>query len=97
MDKSPKGKRKTFKTRIKRMYGISFAALGQMLADQGGVCAVCLQPSRNGKALHIDHCHITGRVRGLLCNRCNLGIGMLGDTAESVLKAAVYLGVVIHS
>lgn len=55
-------------------------------------CAVCETPPRHKYALHIDHDHVTGRVRGLLCSACNTAIGKLGDTATGVHRAVEYLG-----
>jgi hypothetical protein len=54
---------------------------------QGGVCAVCQEV----KTLVVDHDHDTGKVRGLLCHGCNVGIGLLGDKSASVGRAARYL------
>lgn len=50
-------------------------------------CSIC----DNKKYLHIDHDHITGRFRGILCSRCNNGLGMLGDNIEGVTKTLEYL------
>ncbi|WP_344447709.1 endonuclease domain-containing protein [Kitasatospora nipponensis] len=61
-----------------------------MLADQGSCCAVCGLLAGD-RALQVDHCHTTGRVRGLLCRKCNSGIGMLGDSPEGVQRALSYL------
>lgn len=62
------------------------------------MCAVCQRPEsvidpRKGetKELAVDHCHETGRIRGLLCNNCNRAIGLLGDSVELLLKAVEYL------
>lgn len=63
------------------------AQLGQAVKDCAGRCPVCLKD----RPLLIDHCHDTGRFRGLLCDRCNRGIGMLGDSAEPVQRALDYL------
>lgn len=53
-------------------------------------CECCGGPS--GKhAMHLDHCHETGKFRGWICNRCNLGIGALGDNLAGILRAAEYL------
>lgn len=52
---------------LRKRYGIDETQYRQMLAEQDGKCALCLKP----KKLHIDHCHDTGVVRGLLCLRCN--------------------------
>lgn len=81
-----------FKTR----YGINFQTYHQLLVQQNQVCAICQQPEirkRNGKtmALAVDHCHSTGKVRGLLCNSCNTGIGLLRDNPLNLTQAAYYL------
>ena len=70
----------------------------QMLVNQNGVCAICGKPETatyHGKLmpLHIDHDHMVGEVRGLLCRRCNIKLGYLEDM-EFVLKARLYL--VLH-
>lgn len=63
-----------------------------MLEQQGGGCKVCGRtPEDNGKRLAVDHNHSTGRIRGLLCDKCNVGLGHLGDSLNRVLKAAEYL------
>jgi Recombination endonuclease VII len=59
-----------------------------MLENQGGVCAIC---RRATKSFHIDHSHITGRVRGILCNSCNLGLGMFKDKSHILERAILYL------
>src|ERR1700730_4434188 len=65
----------------KRRYGITFEQYEDMFAEQGGVCAACGKPekkfsnkSKQITRLHVDHCHKTGRVRGLLCNDCNTAL-----------------------
>ena len=70
-----------------------------MLANQGGRCAICgtTNPCGEGSTathlqhLAVDHCHTTGKIRGLLCNPCNRGIGMLKDDPALLEKAATYL------
>jgi len=62
-----------------------------LLLAQGAACALCLAPQTSGARLCIDHCHDTGKVRGLLCATCNSAIGLLGDTAERVQRAVEYL------
>ncbi len=75
--------------RCKR-YGLTITAYRDLLDRQSGACAICLSlPNRN--RLHIDHDHATGRVRGLLCTRCNAGIGMFRDNPELMLAAAEYV------
>ena len=78
-------------TRIKK-YGITVDQYRIMLEVQSGLCAICRRlPTRSRKLLCVDHCHETGRVRGLLCSACNTAIGLLGDSRERLLAAADYL------
>lgn len=64
-----------------------------MWQSQGGLCAICLGDllHRGDRFAAVDHDHLTGHVRGLLCHRCNLGIGSLRDDADIVARAAEYL------
>lgn len=63
----------------------------EMMETQNGLCAICKKPEPLGRELAIDHCHTTGAIRGLLCTKCNLGLGMLGDDLESLERAYSYL------
>lgn len=81
---------------LMRKFGISRATFNAMLKSQNGGCAICssaLGMVRAGKRLRlsVDHCHLTGAVRGLLCNSCNNGIGRFKDDPELLTKAAAYL------
>ena len=85
------------KHRIKSRYGITAERYDEMVQERGNRCDVCGQPptASNTRAhwnakLCIDHDHATGRVRGLLCNDCNLAVGY-GKTPEVLERAAVYL------
>lgn len=60
----------------------------RLAAEQGNCCAIC---GKESPALHLDHCHDTGEIRGLLCLPCNTGLGMFGDNMESMLKVVSYL------
>lgn len=71
-------------------FGLTAAQYHEMLQQQGGRCAICNSNKSRGR-LAVDHCHQTGAVRGLLCHRCNLAIGKLGDNAASLQKAADYI------
>lgn len=62
-----------------------------MLAEQRNVCAICKLPNVSDKAFAVDHCHKTGQVRGLLCSRCNLGLGLFQDDEETLREAARYV------
>ena len=76
--------------RLRRKYGMSNADYATMLARQDGVCAICRKPPTT-QPLVVDHSHATGAVRGLLHANCNLGIGLLGDTVQSLGRAIAYL------
>lgn len=74
--------------RIKAAYGITLEQYDEMVERQQGRCAVChLIPD----VLVIDHDHETGRVRGLLCQNCNRGIGLMRDDPSVLSRASVYL------
>lgn len=63
-----------------------------MREERRGVCPLCERDMwLNGQRLVVDHCHETGKVRSLLCSRCNRGMGMFEDNPESLRKAAKYL------
>lgn len=73
-------------------YGLRAGEYDELLAQQGGGCAICGRAkSVNGRRLSVDHCHATGRVRGLLCSGCNSGLGFFQDDARLLLVAACYL------
>ena len=84
--------------RVLNCYGVSVQEYEDRMLRQRGVCAICGQPEkvrdrRTGKvrALAVDHCHDSGQVRGLLCQRCNLGIGYLAHYPTILEKAIEYL------
>ena len=84
------GKYKIARGKRIRSYGISIDEFNQMMEDQGNKCYIC--DGDNGHiALCIDHDHKTGKVRGLLCNKCNRAIGLLDDNPELLIIAAAYL------
>lgn len=71
-----------------RKHGLTVDTYDQMLAEQGGVCAICKSDRTD---FRIDHDHDTGRVRGILCNGCNAGIGMFLESIDSLESAVAYL------
>jgi len=75
---------------MRRLYGITLGDYARMFEEQNGVCAVCGQAS-TGTRLHIDHDHTTGRVRGLLCFKCNSVLGKVNDDPEHLLTLVAYL------
>lgn len=76
---------------LKRKYNISLGEYERMLTFQNGLCAICLQPEHIRLSLAVDHCHKTGRVRRLLCNKCNSLLGMVNDSPDLLRKAAAYI------
>lgn len=73
-------------------YGLTPAQLAALIEAQGNRCAIC-GGERNGPGtrLHIDHCHDTGKVRGMLCTKCNTAIGLLDDDPTRAEQVARYL------
>ncbi len=80
---------------LRRNYGINYGDYSRMLGEQNGLCAICGKPASGGiksaARLHVDHDHATGAVRGLLCSRCNQGIGYFSDNPELLAAAIAYL------
>ena len=78
-------------------HGISSAEYDIMLEEQDNKCKICLTSFadiilKDGRTpIHIDHCHTTNKIRGLLCNLCNVGLGHFKDDPELLIKAADYL------
>lgn len=78
---------------VKRHFQITEEVFNQLLAQQGGGCGICgrLMSNHGRRRMVVDHCHTDGRVRGILCMKCNVGIGQLGDTDESIRRAFTYM------
>ena len=74
-----------------RLYGLTTAQYDDLMERQGGRCAICRRAETGGWDLAVDHDHSTGRVRGLLCRRCNVGIGLMRDDPAVLAAAAAYL------
>lgn len=73
---------------LKALYGLT----EEQYAALGGKCHICgLEKNAHGYRLHVDHCHDTGKVRGLLCHGCNTGIGGLRHDVATMRKAIEYL------
>lgn len=75
---------------LRARYGITAEEYDRMLAEQGGVCAICHRP-QTGKRLAVDHDHSTGAVRKLLCVACNVSLGALGEDVERLMAAISYI------
>ena len=76
-------------TRMRR-FGLTVDQYEAILEKQSGVCALCSSPPKKRK-LAVDHCHETGRIRGLLCSNCNTGLGKMGDNIAGLERAILYL------
>ncbi|MBU0615832.1 MAG: endonuclease VII domain-containing protein [Nanoarchaeota archaeon] len=87
--KTEKSKELQEKSRLKSRYGISFEEYDKMLENQRGLCSICFRKSK--AKLHVDHCHKTDKVRGLLCGNCNRAIGLMKDDIEILKNAINYL------
>lgn len=85
------------RSKLKHTYDITPEQYDEMLAAQGGVCAICKQPEtlvdpkKGPRRLAVDHNHTTGANRGLLCANCNNGLGRFDDSVERLLSAVAYL------
>ena len=77
---------------LQHKFGITSSDYTRMWEDQGGVCKICKQPEPvKGRSLAVDHCHTTGKVRGLLCGLCNGGLGKFRDNPQLLKEAINYL------
>ncbi len=75
---------------LKSEYGITIKDYFSILNEQNECCAICGNRT-DAKRLAVDHCHKTGKVRGLLCSNCNLGLGCFKDDKNNLKKAIDYL------
>lgn len=76
---------------MKSRYGISRADYDALLAKQNNRCAACGDELQGGRFQHIDHCHESGTVRGILCINCNLALGYLKDDPERITGLLAYI------
>jgi len=79
---------------LRRKYGLTPVQFQNMLEAQDFCCAICLKKfgrDRYGDVPHVDHCHQTKHVRGLLCHKCNRALGLFNDNSETLIKALNYL------
>jgi len=83
-------KQRAYERNIKRNYGITIDDYDAMYEKQGGLCLGC-KKGNSGSRFHIDHCHKTGKVRGLLCGKCNAALGLVEDNIATLSNLIVYL------
>ena len=86
---NPERKRETNRKRLLRRFDLTPEQFLSMEKAQGGVCAICLKPPKK-KRLCVDHCHATGKVRGLLCHGCNASLGMLREDPDTIQRLLAY-------
>lgn len=83
---------RNWEVKIKRVYGIDKSQYETLKTSQGDCCVICKIPAAKlSKRLFVDHCHVTGQVRGLLCDRCNKVLGMVTDSTELLDAMNEYL------
>jgi len=77
--------------RMLRVYGLSQTAFNSLFNKQGGICAICGNADWNGQRPCIDHDHVTGKVRGLLCSKCNTAQGLIKEDPDIARAMVDYL------
>jgi hypothetical protein len=80
-----------YSRRLRRFYDLTPDDYAAMAADQGWACAICRERPATNRRLAVDHCHKSGKVRALLCQPCNVGIGALRDDPGIMTRAIEYL------
>lgn len=73
--------------KLRTKYGITLAEFEELVSFQNGKCAIC----RVRPAVHVDHCHVSGKTRGVLCEPCNGGLGLFRDDERIIARAIEYL------
>lgn len=76
---------------LRRWYGITLDQFEALFEEQGRRCASCRTDEHGGHNWHLDHCHATKKVRGILCLGCNVALGQLGDDVDRILALAEYV------
>lgn len=85
-------KRRRHDRYLQRTYGISLERYEELLVEQGGTCATCeAKPGDTARRFHVDHDHLTGVVRGVLCHSCNVTLGHVRDDVIVLERLVAYL------
>lgn len=82
------------RARIKKKFGLTWEQYQSLILAQDNKCEICLKPpfgKRSKAKLHLDHCHTTGKRRGLICGQCNTALGMVNDSRDILLRMISYL------
>ena len=90
---TPRGRANVLNNARQRKYGVTPEQFSALLARQHGCCAICgtTAPGGRDSTWHLDHNHHTKAVRGVLCHKCNVGLGCLGDNPDKLRAAIQYL------
>ena len=78
-------------SRVEKLYGLSPQAHEALFLEQEKACRICGWEAENRRQLHVDHCHKSNVVRGLLCSRCNQALGLFEDNPHMIRRAADYV------
>lgn len=82
----------SYALRLQKLYNLTVDEYEQLYAEANGCCQVCgISEEDNNKRLAVDHCHSTGKVRGLLCGKCNTALGQLDDDLDKISALYSYL------
>lgn len=76
---------------LKKKYGLSVEKFNAMLSDQGGACKICKKQAQKNKNLSVDHCHTSNRIRGIICQPCNMALGMVKDNVGVLRSMIAYV------
>jgi Rps23 Pro-64 3,4-dihydroxylase Tpa1-like proline 4-hydroxylase len=83
--------KKTNRKNKLKQYGLTVDQYNQLIENQNNSCLICKKEFSEQIKSHIDHCHASGKVRGILCQKCNQGIGLFYESLESLQSAIEYL------
>lgn len=89
-ERKRRARRSAHNSHLKKTYGITMDDYDAILEEQGGVCAICCGGTSK-RHFAVDHNHKNGRIRGLLCARCNSGLAKFMDKETNVRRALVYM------
>lgn len=88
---SDKGKASMRRWRLFKEFNLTEQDYDSMFAKQNYSCAICKTKEPTGYNWHVDHCHTTNKVRGILCSKCNQGLGLFNDDGNILMSAKEYL------
>ena len=90
-EKAKESSRKSEQSRRLKTYGLTIEDYNSILTKQNYLCGICNTKLENNRLTHVDHNHITGKVRGILCHHCNILLGNARDDTNILRSAILYL------